>query len=352
MATNYTLPFQLDDNLFRGRYVRLTDVMNTIIRRHDYPAPVARLLGETMLLCASLAGALKYAGIFTLQAKGDGAITNLVADVTSDGAIRAYASFNRERVEVEDPGTDATALLLGKGYIAFTVDQGGESERYQGIVELSGRTIADCVAHYFRQSEQIPTGFVVAAQEVDNNWQGSAIMLQRMPRPEDDRFGGSGRNDNADADSDSPMEDIIGELSGDNDNSASAIAPSDNAEFEARAEDIRRKMILLGSAKPEELLDHKLDGKDLLFRLFHDDNLTLSPPQELHDECRCSRARVERVLRTMPAAELNEMKVDGKVNVTCEFCNRSYDFDDSDIDNLNKVFHLDIADGKAPEAEA
>lgn len=346
---NYSLPFQLDGNDFRGRFVRLTDVMDTIIRRHDYPQPVARLLGETMLLCAALAGAVKYDGIFTLQAKGDGAITDLVADVTSDGAVRAYASFDRERVEREDPGTDATALLLGKGYIAFTVDQGPDTERYQGIVELSGRTVADCVAHYFRQSEQIPTGFVMATADDGGAWHGGTIMLQKMPRAEDDRFGGSGRNADSIEVNTELLEEQLGDLEPGNDNAAVSAD-----EFEQRAEDIRRKMILLGSTKDMELLDNSLTGQDLLFRLFHDDSLELQDRLDLRDECRCSRARVERVLRTVPPEEMADLKVDGpdglKVEVACEFCGRKYNFDETELENLDKVYHLDIAEAKQPDA--
>lgn len=319
-------PFQLEDNLFRGRLVRLGPSIDHIIRRHDYPAPVARLLGEALLLCSALAGALKYDGIFSLQAKGDGAISTLVADVTSAGALRGYATFDRARVETQDPGTDATALLLGKGYLAFTIDQGGDTERYQGIVELSGRTLSDCVSHYFKQSEQIPTGFSVACEQRDQEWRGGAIMLQRMPRAEDDIFGGSSRG---------------GEVMFDNANDNDGLDPE--ASLEARSEALRRKLILLSTATATELLDETLPPETLLFRLFHDEQLSVSPVYRLHDECRCSRARVETVLRNLSPEELAETAAEkgGKIEVTCEFCSRTYDFDETDIANLDKVYHLD-----------
>lgn len=335
-GTDYCLPFQLDQNAFRGRLVRLGPVMDSILNRHhDYPRPVARLLAETMLLCTALAGALKYDGIFSLQAKGDGAIKDLVADVTGDGAIRAYASFDAERVEREDPGTEAVALLLGHGYIAFTVDPSDpNAQRYQGIAELKGRTLADCVTHYFQQSEQIPTGFSVACDQVDGpdgqkHWHGRAVMLQRMPRAGDDVAGGTGRSD---------------AISTDNSND------NVDADFEARADDLRRKMMLLGTTKEQELLDQELTGEALLHRLFHDDYLQLESAYGLRDECRCSRARVERVLRTLPQDERADMMKDGIATVTCEFCNRHYDFDATELENLDKVFHMDIAQAKL-EAE-
>ena len=328
-------PFQLEENHFRGRLVRLGPAMDAILSRHDYPAPVARLLGETLLLCSALAGALKYEGVFTLQAKGDGAITSLVADVTSAGALRGYATFNRARVETEDPGTDATALLLGQGYLAFTIDQGKDTERYQGIVNLSGRTIADCVSHYFQQSEQIPTGFMVACERQNDTWRGGALMLQRMPRAEDDIFGGTNRG--------GELFPLIDETANDN------TTKDHEADLESRAEALNRKLILLSTTTKDELLDETLPAPDLLHRLFHDEDLVLGNAYGLQDECRCSRARVETVLRQLPPEELAAVAAEekpgvakGHMDVTCEFCGRHYDFAPEDLANLGKVFHLDI----------
>lgn len=287
---------------FRGRLVRLGPVMDAILKRHDYPPIVARMLAECMVLCVALAQALKFDGVFTLQAKGDGAVSSLVADVTTSGAVRAYAMFDAERVANEDPGTDATALLLGKGYVAFTVDQGKNTERYQGIVELSGRTMADVVINYFRQSEQIATGIIVAAELHDSAWRGGAIMLQRLPQ--------ENQNDN----SPTPLDEDA----------------------------LRRAMMLLSTTKPAELLDAALPGPDLLNRLFHAEGLTVYPASEIKDECRCSRGRVERVLRSLTREEIDELAVNDTVTVTCEFCNRAYNFTPNELHNLDKVLTLDV----------
>ncbi len=340
-------PFQLEQNHFRGRLVRLGPAIDHIVRRHDYPAPVARLLGEALLLCSALAGALKYEGVFTLQARGDGAISNIVADVTSSGNLRGYATFDAERVEIQDPGTNATALLLGKGHLAFTIDQGPNTERYQGIVDLSGRTIADCVSHYFQQSEQIPTAFVVACQQMQEagaddagEWRGGAVMLQRMPRAEEDVFGGSLRG---------------GETILMNANENANENESPEQDLESRSEALRRKLILLSTATADELLDESLAPEVLLTRLFHEEELVFGTEYRLRDECRCSRARVENVLRSMPADELVEMAAEnenkGHIDVTCEFCGRRYDFDEDAIANLDKVFSLDIAGDKENTAD-
>src|SRR5215475_1943589 len=155
-------PFQIEPFALRGRLVRLGPALDSILTRHAYPAPVATMLGEAITLALALAGALKYEGVFTLQTKGDGPIKLMVADVTTAGAIRGYAQFDAARLEAETAATGSVPRLLGAGYLALTVDQGEHTERYQGIVELQGSTLAECVHHYFRQSEQVEAGLKVA----------------------------------------------------------------------------------------------------------------------------------------------------------------------------------------------
>ena len=163
-------PFQIDSSGLRGRLVRLGPALDEILTRHAYPEPVAMMLGEAIALAAALAGALKYEGVFTLQTKGDGPIGMLVADVTSAGALRGYAQYDAGKLAkaiATSPGGatgigDSVPRLLGAGHLAFTVDQGEHTDRYQGIVELQGSTLAECAHHYFRQSEQVEAGLKVA----------------------------------------------------------------------------------------------------------------------------------------------------------------------------------------------
>src|SRR5208282_6887595 len=131
-------PFQIDPFQLRGRLVRLGPLLDEILTRHAYPAPVAQLLGEAIALAVALARALKYDGVFTLQTKGDGPIRLMVADVTTAGAVRGYAQIDAARLAAT-PSAGAGApvpRLLGSGYLALTVDQGEHTDRYQGIVEL------------------------------------------------------------------------------------------------------------------------------------------------------------------------------------------------------------------------
>ena len=291
-------PFQIDASHLRGRLVRVGPMLDEILSKHAYPEPVAHLLGETITLAITLAGALKYEGIFTLQTKGDGPISLMVADVTSTGDVRGYAQFDAERLAGADAGAEAPVpALLGTGYLAFTVDQGEHTERYQGIVELNGDTLSDCVQHYFRQSEQLDTGIKVAVGRAgtgsDGLRRGGALMLQRLP------------------------EDQIQQVLG-----------SDVAD------DWRRAMVLIGTCTDAELLDPGLPPNDLLFRLFHEDGVRVYTPTELRATCRCSRDRVATVLRSLPREEISELKVNGRVEVTCEFCNSTYTFDDAQLENV------------------
>src|SRR5436853_3899273 len=158
-------PFRLDPFALRGRLVRLGPTVDRILSQHDYPDPVAAILGEAITLAIVLAGALKYEGVFTLQTKSDGPVRLIVADVSTEGAVRGYAQYDRDRLEslrLDGAGrpeiSPSVPELIGSGYIAFTVDQGEHTERYQGIVEIVGTTLAECAQHYFRQSEQIQAG--------------------------------------------------------------------------------------------------------------------------------------------------------------------------------------------------
>ena len=287
-------PFQIDASDLRGRLVRVGPVLDEILSKHAYPEPVARLLGETITLAITLAGALKYEGIFTLQTKGDGPISLMVADVTSTGDVRGYAQFDAERLTAADAASDAPVpTLLGTGYIAFTVDQGEHTERYQGIVELSGETLSDSIQHYFRQSEQLDTGIKVAVAFTDVGWRGGALMLQRLPEDQIQQTLGS---------------DV--------------------------ADDWRRAMVLMGTCTDRELLDPNLSANDLLFRLFNEDGVRVWAPTDLNASCRCSRERVATVLASLPRDEIADLKVNGNVEVTCEFCNSTYTFDDAQLDHI------------------
>lgn len=292
--------FHLARSGIRGRVVRLGPAINSIISRHTYPEAVAFLLGEALALTIVLAYALKYEGVFTLQTKGDGPVSMLVADITKEGHLRGYAQFDEEKVR--HAGVQS-ALLMGKGYLAFTVDQGPNTDRYQGIVEIIGRNMAECVQNYFRQSEQLETAFQVrVGRDDEGRWQAGALMLQRIPAG-----GGYAANSNT----------------------AEGMRSEEEQE-----EDWRRSTTLMNTITADELFDSTLSAPQLLHRLFHEEGLELGESHRLADQCRCSRPRVAMILSTLSQEELRDMLVDGKVNVRCEFCSASYDFE---ADQLQQV---------------
>ncbi|HUK09729.1 MAG TPA: Hsp33 family molecular chaperone HslO [Stellaceae bacterium] len=293
LADNLVQPFEIEPYGVRGRLVRLGSVLDTILRQHEYPRAVGTMLGQSIAVAVALSSALKYDGIFTLQTKGDGPIRLLVADVTSAGAVRGYAQYDAQRLAravAEGASADSVPRLLGAGYLAFTVDQGEDTERYQGIVALEGPTLAQCVHHYFRQSEQIATGIKVAIElQEDDRWRGGALLVQRLPFEERQVL---------------------------------------EADREAIDDNWRRTLMLAGSSTSAELTARDLDPDALLYRLFHEDGVRVFRRHAVRAECRCSRARIERVLRSLPEVERSNLgDADGTVTVTCEFCNRTYRFD-------------------------
>jgi len=288
-------PFQIEPYQLRGRLVRLGPMLDRIIRRHDYPPAVGTLLGEAIVLAVALASTLKYDGVFTLQTKGDGPIRLLVADVTTSGAVRGYAQYDAAKLaEAGATGAASVPRLLGAGYLAFTVDQGEDTERYQGIVALEGASLAECIHHYFRQSEQIAAGIKVAVDRgAEGAWRGGCLLIQKLPDDERSEFLGTREE----------LEDAW-----------------------------RRALILMGSATSQELTDPELTPEDLLFRLFHEDGVRVFRTHGMRAECRCSRERIDRVLRSLPFEERQDLgEADGSVTVTCQFCNASYRFERDDV---------------------
>ncbi len=288
-------PFQLERSQLRGRLVRLGAAVDAVLKAHAYPRPVSDMLGELLVLAGGLAGGLKFDGRFSLQVRGEGIVRLMVADVTNDGQMRGYASFDRTGFDAEDHDEADFGDLVGAGLLALTVDQaaaGGET--YQGIVELDGRSLKDSMLTYFRQSEQVPTGIrsAVAYDEGAAQWRAAAVIVQAMPEE-------------------------------------GAIARPD------RDDDWRRAMLLLQTASDSELLDPALAPDTLLFRLFHEDGVRVFEPLDLAFGCSCDEDRVGRMLRRFSRDEVLGMRdASGTVVVTCEFCSRVYRLSDADIATL------------------
>ena len=167
-ADDTILPFEVAALDLRGRVVRLGPAVDTILDAHDYPAPVAKLLGEAIVLTVLLGSALKFEGRFILQTQSDGPVRMLVVDFSTPGKVRACARFDTDRVAAamaQSRGRDAAGLLLGHGHLAMTIDQGPDMSRYQGLVALEGQDLEHAAHEYFLRSEQIPTRVRLAVGE-------------------------------------------------------------------------------------------------------------------------------------------------------------------------------------------
>jgi len=286
------LPFYLagedgDSALIRGRLATVSGPATTILARHGYPDAVASLQAEALAIAACLSTFMKFDGVFTLQAKGNGFVKTLLADVTSDGALRGYTAFDEE--DAPEFGADMVASLpasipglLGTGYAAFTVDQGTENGRYQGIVELSGETLSDAAMAWFANSEQVDSHIVAAAAPQGDSWVANALMVQRVAAD-----GGNA--------------------------GVSSKAVQDDAWTTAE--------MLIRSVTRDELVDPALAPEDLVFRLFNALRPHVAPAQPVADQCRCSPEKVESVIARMSPEELADLVAEsGMVEVTCEFC--------------------------------
>ena len=295
MGTDSVQPFRIEGANVRGRLARLGPTYQEILRPHDYPLPVARLLGETLALTAALATTVKLEdGVFILQTQGDGPVGMMVADVTSGGDVRGYARYDDSAFAAGADEIPATVPhLLGAGHLAFTVDQGAGAERYQGITDIEGATIAECAQSYFRQSEQLETAIMLAAQPSEDDFppRAAVLMIQRMPG--EDRV----------------------------------IMTQDEEE-----EHWRNAVILMSSLTVEELLDPRINDNQLLYRLYHEKGVRLYESRPMRFHCRCSRDKVERTLAAFPPSELDDMKTDdGFIVATCEFCQSEFKFDDDGL---------------------
>ena len=282
-------PFHLPGRPVRGRLIRLGPLADALLTRHENHPVVTRLAGRALALAAALATALRFRGSFSLQAKGDGVVPMLLADCTETGALRGYSRANAERLQTlldaePDPSDRA---LLGGGYLAFTVDQGGDLERHQGIVAIEGDSLAEMALHYFETSEQLRCFVHLACAHTEEGWRAAALILERVA--------GDG-----------------------------GIDP--DMDTEEQEEAWRTATALAATLRDREILDDSLPPDRLLYNLFGLEGVVTDRNRALAYGCRCSRARLSGILEGFSIDDLDHMVVDGDIVMTCEFCNLEFRF--------------------------
>lgn len=309
---DHVVPFEVGPLDVRGRAVQLGPMLDTLLDRHDYPEPVGRLLAEACVVTTLLGSSLKFDGKFILQTRTDGPVDMLVVDFTTPGALRAYARFDAEGVaQAAEQRRTSAEHLLGKGVLAFTIDQGAHTQRYQGIVELDGVSLEEAARTYFRQSEQIPTDIRLAvARQMKpgegggQHWRAGGLLLQFLPEaPERMR-----------------IPDMHG---GDGDPRDVETEPTDEAWREA--------LFLMGTVEPTELIDPTVGTERLLYRLFHEHGVRVFEGAEIADRCSCSHDKIKGVLQGFSAEEIASSTESGVIKVDCEFCSKTYRFDPAEF---------------------
>jgi molecular chaperone Hsp33 len=296
LADDLIQPFRVDALDLHGRHVRLGNAVDTILARHNYPAPVAVLLGEALALTAALAGALKFDGTFSTQVQGDGPVRLLLADYATDGALRGYAGFDEDKINAlpanPAPAAAGDAGLFGAGHLAFTVDQDGDHDRYQGLVPLEGDTLAGLAGLYLTRSEQLRADVEVAATlwpgEAGQapHWCAGCLLVQQAPTTD-------GRADD-DAD---------------------------------RGEAWSAAHTLFARLHRADLADPLAIPPALIGPLYRGHDVRLHESRPLRFACRCSAERALRVIAALDVVERADLAVDGKLEMTCDYCNALYLFD-------------------------
>jgi len=287
---NHVTVFQIDNSPVRGRAVRLGAALDTALGTDRYPEPVARLLGETKMIGALVARALKFKGRLVVQCHGTnaGAVSLLVADCNTEGHIRGYARWDDAQLKMiqldnRNPGAD---VLLGGGTFSMTIDQGPDMDQYQGLAEISGPSLSSSAEHYFRQSEQIPTQIRLACGQVQvpggaPQWRGGGMMIQRV------------------------------------------AADSQRGDTQEAWDTARSLFETLSDA---ELLDPDLSQEALLYRLFHEGGVRQVEQTEIIAQCACSEDRLRATLAAFEPEARRDMADDGIITANCEFCAEDYRF--------------------------
>lgn len=260
----------------RGELVTVSETWKQILENHNYPLQVKTLLGELLVATSLLTATLKFAGDITVQLQGDGPMSLAVINGNNQQQMRGVA-----RVQGDIPENADLKTLVGNGYLVITISP-EEGERYQGVVGLEGDTLAASLEDYFMRSEQLPTRLFIRTGEVDGQPAAGGMLLQVLPAQD------------------------------------------------AQTNDFEHLATLTETIKAEELFT--LSATDVLWRLYHEEEVTVYDPQDVEFKCTCSRERCAGALKTLPDEEIDSiMAEDGEIDMHCDYCGTHYVFNSMDI---------------------
>lgn len=271
--------YLFENHAVRGELATVNDTFRHMLSGHDYPAPVQALLGEMLVATSLLTATLKFSGDITVQIQGDGPLRLAVINGNHQQEMRGVA-----RLQGEIAPDSTLREMVGNGYLAITITP-TEGERYQGVVGLEGDDVAACLENYFLQSEQLPTRLFIRTGQHDGQRCAAGMLLQVLPAQ-------SGSQD----------------------------------DFDHLAQ-------LTATIKNDELF--ALAADEVLYRLYHQEQVTLYEPQPVIFRCHCSRERCADALMTLPAEEIGDMLAqDGEIDMHCDYCGAHYLFSAADIDAI------------------
>ncbi|MBD2814800.1 Hsp33 family molecular chaperone HslO [Xenorhabdus sp. Flor] len=266
--------FLFESHSVRGELVSVSETYQRMLENHHFPQPVQQLLGELLVATSLLTATLKFNGDITVQIQGDGPVKLAVINGNNRQQMRGTA-----RIDGDVSAASRLRDMVGNGYMVITVTP-TEGERYQGVVALEGETLAECLDAYFKQSEQLPTRLFIRTGMQDGKMAAGGMLLQILP--------------GAQAASGDMLDHLVQ---------------------------------LTATIKGEELFT--LDVKEILHRLYHEEDVTLYEPQQVEFRCTCSHQRCADTLVTLPEADLQDiLHQDGKIDMECEFCGMHYIFDE------------------------
>ena len=260
----------------RGELVTVSETLEPILAGHDYPQAVKKVLSELLVATSLLTATLKFEGDITVQLQGDGPLSLAVINGNNHQQLRGVARIQGNIADNADLKT-----MVGNGYLVITISP-AEGERYQGVVGLEGETLAECLEDYFQRSEQLPTRLIIRTGEIEGKPVAGGMLLQVMPAQD------------------------------------------------AKIEDFEHLATLTATIKAEELFT--LPANDVLWRLYHEEEVTLYEPQDVEFKCSCSRERCAGTLKMLPEEEITTiLEEDGEIDMHCDYCGNHYVFNEMDI---------------------
>lgn len=275
--------FLFEDDAVRGELVSVNETYSKILHQHNYPPAVNLLLGELLVATSLLTATLKFDGDITIQIQGDGPVKMLVINGNNHQQMRGVA-----RVEGSVTNQLSLKQIVGQGYMVITITP-TNGERYQGVVALESSTIAECLDNYFKQSEQLQTRLFIHSGEINGQPAAGGILLQ--------------------------------------------VLPSAGSERQHKFDHLVQ---LTATIKGEEL--YSLETKEILHRLYHEEDVTLYDPQPVAFHCNCSKERCENILLSLPDEDIEHiLHEQGEIDIECEFCGADYLFNKQDIEQLKRI---------------